>query len=874
VTRDITLTAKWQYAPLRTVTLAQDPAGIGTNITGNGTYNEGSQITVSVEANNACYTFDGWWDGTTKKSDDLSFPYTVTGDVTLTAKWTRIKYTITLTSDNLVAGTITVNGSASPVEVNCGSTITLNAVAEPGYTFEGWWVGSILFSNITNVSTTALESKTYTAKWGTLKYNFTLTESPSAGGNIPSELTDTYDFGSSQTLPSPTDNTGYTWDGWYKDGTGTKLDGGSKTPTVTVGTTNNYTATWTPNKYGFTFTISPTGAGSITNTLPGTYDFGSQQTLPSPDDNTGYTWDGWYKDGTGTKLDGGSKTPAVTVGTTNNYTAKWLTNQYTVTLAKDPSGAPTPTGGGVAESGSTLTLNAGTSSCYTFDGWYDGTNKISASTSFAYTVTGDVTLTAKWAVQTRQVTLTNNNTTAGTILVNSNNSPQSVNCGSTATLKATANTGYTFDGWYDSTGTTKQSTSTTWVTPPINANITYIAKWTVNQYTVTLSKDPAGAPTPTGGGTATYSSQLSLTAGSNACYTFDGWYDGGSKISSSNSYTYTVTKNVTLIAKWTQNTYVVSVTKDIASAGNVTVNGTANSASVGCGNKVTLVATPNSGYEFLSWKDAAGTNVLSNNNPWDSDNSLTSAKTYTSSWRQINLRPFTLSKNRTKAAGALTMSNQQLGTQVSLPTVTPNTGYKFVGWKKNAAGDYLNGGAQNPTVTVETTNNYTAYFDNLYTRVKFTKEGSLDVSLSLNGKSINLGTLYDATPYPGTTTLSGAEKCLKITNSLALDEPETTINLYCPKYLITPITWEASIGNCSLAEDCGMVSNTNIDYAWVNMSPYNFARQGGAKRVYNAGSVTCGFPQTGFQYYGWYVNTSGQAEHGVPCISGWNVTDN
>jgi uncharacterized repeat protein (TIGR02543 family) len=62
------------------------------------------------------------------------------------------------------------------------------------------------------------------------------------------------------------------------------------------------------------------------------------------------------------------------------------------------------------------------------------------------------------------------------------------NYGTTATLKATAATGYTFQGWYTAaTGGTRVSTSLTYAPTNVTAAATYYARATINKYTVTLS---------------------------------------------------------------------------------------------------------------------------------------------------------------------------------------------------------------------------------------------------------------------------------------------------------------------------------------------------------------------------------------------------
>lgn len=77
-------------------------------------------------------------------------------------------------------------------------------------------------------------------------------------------------------------------------------------------------------------------------------------------------------------------------------------------------------------------------------------------------------------------------------------------------------------------------------------------KFTVSfkkEYTVTVSAGTGG--TVSGGGKVLDGSSCTVTARANSGYSFDGWYEGSSKVSSSASYTFTVSSNRTLTAKFT-----------------------------------------------------------------------------------------------------------------------------------------------------------------------------------------------------------------------------------------------------------------------------------------------------------------------------------
>ena len=122
--------------------------------------------------------------------------------------------------------------------------------------------------------------------------------------------------------------------------------------------------------------------------------------------------------------------------------------------------------------------------------------------------------------------------------------------------------GYTLEGWYTTSDFTTQVTSGTTVTTA--RDHTLYAKWTANTYTVTLDAN-GGTVTPTtlsvvydGKYGDRYNNSLPLAKRDG--YTFNGWYTdkiGGLEV----EYFHLVSKaaNHTIYARWTPNTYTVTL---------------------------------------------------------------------------------------------------------------------------------------------------------------------------------------------------------------------------------------------------------------------------------------------------------------------------
>lgn len=69
------------------VSVTADPAA-GGSVSGGGTFNDGSNVTVTATVNQG-YQFNGWFNGANKVSDNLSYQFVCTQNVSLTAKFSE-----------------------------------------------------------------------------------------------------------------------------------------------------------------------------------------------------------------------------------------------------------------------------------------------------------------------------------------------------------------------------------------------------------------------------------------------------------------------------------------------------------------------------------------------------------------------------------------------------------------------------------------------------------------------------------------------------------------------------------------------------------------------------------------------------------------
>ena len=466
-------------------------------------------------------------------------------------------YTVNTAVNPTGAGSVSGGGTYPD-----GTSITLTAICNPGYSFSHWNDG-----NTANPRTvTVNQNITYTAYYDLDEYTIQVYAQPANGGTVTGG--GNYHYGETATLTA-TPNSGFEFAGWS--------DGNQSNPRmVTVVAATYYVAVF--NEVGTTYyTVGgyavPEGAGEVTGT--GTYEAGTTVVVGA-EANPGYTFDAWD--------DGTSENPRiVTVNDDMTFIAYFSQNTYTITVNANPANGGTVTGGGIYSYGNVATLRATPSNGYVFVGWSDG----SSENPHEVTVMGNATYTATFSQGgATYYTLSTfvspsdagNVTGSGTYLA-----------GTSATLRAIAKAGYSFSHWND--GATQNPRDVT-----VNNNMSFTAYFNVNTYTITTNASPANGGTVTGGGTFAYGESVMLTATPNANYSFIRWSDGNA----SNPRAVTVTDNATYTAYFQSNTGVSYVLTLICNNDEgIVMGGGVYSA----GESVTVQAYPKPGFAFDCWND-------------------------------------------------------------------------------------------------------------------------------------------------------------------------------------------------------------------------------------------------------------------------------
>ncbi len=389
---------------------------------------------------------------------------------------------------------VTATGTYSSFEVNSShGTVTpitdpdptddvfpyqLELASDPG---ENVTITASITGNSSEKDAIALEPVVGgSVQWLSVMGNATVTESDTSTLTASPTYSVSYDGnGEDAGSPMPTDSTGhyagdmvavgsevpqkegYTFAGWESAKVAGIYWGGNS---FTMPSSNvTFVAKWTINQYRLIFNNGY--GGEISNNM---VDYGSTIDYPSSPTRTGYVFDSWDIHPT--------KMPAQDV----TINATWTKDNYDVTYEEHG-------GSQVADQQNvpfdSLINNPGNSTWegHTFEGWFTaetgGTEwDFVMDTMPAY----DLTLHAHWSLNDYTVTFKDyDNTTIGT--------PETVLDGDSATAPSNpSRTGWKFDGWSSDGGTTLLSKATI-DTTAVHADITYVAQYTQDEYTLTIN---------------------------------------------------------------------------------------------------------------------------------------------------------------------------------------------------------------------------------------------------------------------------------------------------------------------------------------------------------------------------------------------------
>ena len=265
------------------VTLTVNPANTGTTV-GSGLYPCDTTIIIRG-ISKAGYNFKNWTDslGNIKSTDSIYSVYVSNNRILLTANFKKTNtFDISLEASPIIGGS--VSGAGQYIR---DTTITVKAIPNAGYAFNGWSEGCIFgtcgVSNNTNYTFQVIKDRHLTANF-VLGKKLTLNTNYPNGGTV---------IGAGYYVPninvdvSATANPCYDFVNWTENG---NIYSAARNTIVQMLSDRTLTANFVPKRYNITLVANPTNGGSVF----GAGNFACDSTLTvKAKVKTGYKFTNW-----------------------------------------------------------------------------------------------------------------------------------------------------------------------------------------------------------------------------------------------------------------------------------------------------------------------------------------------------------------------------------------------------------------------------------------------------------------------------------------------------------------------------------------------------------------------------------------------------
>lgn len=371
------LVANFILAPNYVIGAGSSPAAGGT-VTGGGSYVSGTSATLTATAAPG-YAFSKWTQGSNTVSTNATYTFVVSASKNYVANFivAGVERTIATNSSPTAGGTTMGGGLRLS-----GETITVTALANPGYVFARWKEGNTTVSTSPDYTFLVTANRTLSAVF-TEAFVIQTLSSPAAGG-LAEVDSETYKM-DENVRATASASPGYVFANWTEDG-------------VEVSTDENYVFDASKNRtlvanfisdFGITINTccEPSSGGSVAG--DDSYEFGDDVTV-SAVPSRGFVFANWTHGGAVVSLD-----PSFAFVADSNMAlvAHFVPSIPVTAVPSDPLGGSVEGGGDYAEGGS-ATLTAIANPGYAFNGWKQNGNNFPGGSSITFPVGAGLALIA------------------------------------------------------------------------------------------------------------------------------------------------------------------------------------------------------------------------------------------------------------------------------------------------------------------------------------------------------------------------------------------------------------------------------------------------------------------------------------------------
>ncbi len=557
-------------------------------------------------------------------------------------------------------GKVYVNGALVNLpysaEYNVGEAVELFAEAELSSNFTGW-TGDIQTTE-NPVVVTMDSDKSITVNFNLKEFTITTSSNPAEGGTTTGD--GVYKYGTQATVTA-TPAEGWDFLYWTEDGTEVS---NSPTYVFTVAADRNLVANF--QKHIFNITTSPNPAEGGTTTGDGRYEYGAQAIVTAfPNDS--YDFNNWTENSVIVSTD---SQYVFTVSADRNLTANFEKRKFLVKTSANPEDGGTTSGDGQYFYGDNVTVSATPSAGYRFLNWTENNLIVSTSKNYSFTIVSERNLVANFKRIKYTIETSSNPQNGG-----STDGDGQYFYGESVTVTATPNIRFVFENWTENNTIVSTSAQYTFT---VERNRNLVANFEIKAFTISANPVPSYGGSVTGTGNYKYGETAVLKAKANYGYKFLEWRENGNHVSSDTVLSFTVDKNRTFNAVFTEREYSVTCAA-FPPEGGITS---------GCGvfkyNKTAnLKSSPYPGWKFINWTDDQG-KILSDKAEFDIvvTKNITVFANFEEELFTINCMSVPSDAGFTSGCGVF-----KYGQTAELKAI-PNINWKFDYWS-NSTGDTL-----------------------------------------------------------------------------------------------------------------------------------------------------------------------------------------
>ena len=355
----------------------------------------------------------------------------------------------------------------------------------------------------------------------------------------------------------------------------------------------------------------------------------------------------------------------------NNYTIKAIPTHYNVTVVLSPENAGIITGAGAYSIKETeeVTLTATPNEGYKFVNWTENGVVVSSDAQYTFVATSDRDLVANFALLKYDITASVNIEEAGAVYGSG-----VYNHGGNVTLTATAAEGYRFLNWTENGVVVSSDAQYTFVA---TRDRELVANYVLLEYNISTTVEPGIAGIVTGEGIHHHGDNVILTAISAEGYKFVNWTENGEVVSEDAQYTFVATRDRELVANYVEKEEIYNV---ILFTFNFEAGSMSGFGSYLEGEIVTVIATPNTGYEFAGWIENGS--VVSEDAEYTFE--ITKDRILYANFIQIKMAyNITTMVNPEKVGVVIGNDIYYQDVEVTLTAIPIKNGYEFVNWTEN-----------------------------------------------------------------------------------------------------------------------------------------------------------------------------------------------